>query len=602
MNDAHWDTRSRGALDAVEWRDLGIAVIVVLLAWVPAALVPTVSAPVAWGLTAVAAVVAGLLAWRRPLALLLALLPATLLVATGLIPDAGRYLPTAVVVAPLGLTWLWRLVRGQTGLAWPEPTIALSLGVYVAWCAVTTITSTARGSSLVYLGGIVVTLAVIYWVAPTLLAQARPRRAVLAVVAALGLAYAAIGLVLAAGPWVLFGRPVGQYEIVELTVLGNATGLVLPRVIGPFLASNGQGLNSALALIAIVALRAETRGRMRLLLTTATVVVLVALLDSMSRNGWLLAILGLAAVAAPDALRRRPSLAVASASIMALAFALLLMNVVGADRRADLMAARYGAAGSSVSGDLAAPPTALPSPSPSPSPSPGASPAPSPSPQGAVPGGVSTAPTALAGGITHPAFIASPIPSVGPSAGASASPAPTASPVASAAPVRETLRGGSGLTGRIELWRASITATGQRPLLGWGLGQVIEAIAPYVPANLAGLTSHSTWFRMAVETGIPGLLALLTWVLASGALIVRRLVRDRAARTDPARLAFAGSFVGLTAAATFDTFLLGGVTFMNIYWALAAVLAAAALAPAVDPSRPARNAQTALPVSPKPEP
>jgi O-Antigen ligase len=604
MNHASAIARPPGELEAAGWRDLGLAAVVVLLAWVPGALVPTVGAPVAWGLTAVAAVVAGLLAWQRPLALLLALLPATLLVATGLIPDAGRYQPTAVVVAPLGLIWAWRLVRGEARLAWPEPTVAVSLGAYIAWCAVTTLTSTARASSLVYLGGIVVTLAVIYGAAPALVADARARRAVLAVVAALGMACAVIGLLLAAaGPWVIFGRPVGQYEIIELTLLGNSTGWVLTRVIGPFLASNGQGINCALALVALVALHAGARGRGRALLAVAAAVVLVALLDSMSRNGWLLAILGLGAVAVPDAWRRRPSLAVASTAIMVVAFGLLLVNAVGADRRPDLMAARYGAAGSSVSGDLSAPPPAVPSASPSPvaSAAPSASPSLSPAPQGAAPGAVSAGSIALAAAATQAP------PSADPSPGPSASAAPAASPTAAAQPAREALRGGSGLTGRVELWKASIAATEQRPILGWGLGEVIVAIAPHVPdgLGLAGLTSHSTWFRMAVETGIPGLLALLAWVLVSGALILRRLWRDPAARTDPVRLAFVGSFLGLTAAATFDTFLLGGVTFMNIYWALAAVLAAAALAPAVGraPAGP-RDEQVpaAAPVSPTREP
>jgi O-antigen ligase len=543
MNHASAIARPPGELEAAGWRDLGVVAVVVLLAWVPGALVPTVGAPVAWGLTAVAAVVAGLIAWRRPLALLLALLPATLLVATGLIPDAGRYQPTAVVVAPLGVIWALRLVRGEARLAWPEPTVAVSLGAYVAWCAVTTLTSTARSGSLVYLGGIVVTLALIYGAAPALVADVRARRAVLAVVAALGVACAAIGLLLAAaGPWVLFGRPVGQYEIIELTLLGNPTGLVLPHVMGPFLASNGQGIACALALVALVALRAGARGRARALLAVAAAVVLIALLVSMSRNGWFLAILGLGAVAVPDAWRRRPSLAVASTVIMVVAFGLLLVNAVGADLRSDLMATRYGAAGSSVSGDLSAPQTTAPTSSPAVA----GSPASSPSPQGAVPGAASAA-----------------------------------SPGATAPPAREAIRGGSGLTGRVELWRASIAATEQRPILGWGLGQVIVAIAPYVTPERSGLTSHSTWFRMAVETGIPGLLALLAWVLVSGAMILRRLWRDPAARTDPVRLAFAGSFLGLTAAATFDTFLLGGITFMNIYWALSAVLAAATLAPAV---------------------
>jgi hypothetical protein len=548
-------------------RDSAAVAVLVLLAWGSGALVASVGEPLAWVVTGGAAIAAGLLGRRRPLILILALLPASLLAATGLIPDAGRYQPTAVVAAPLALIWGARLVRGETQFASPQPLVAASLVAYVGWCAVTTLTSTARTSSAIYLGGLLVTLALIYAVAPEVLRDVRARRAVLTVVAGLGIVCGAIGIVLLAGPVVLFGRPVGQYEILELKWLGSPTGFILPRVIGPFFASNGQGIMCALALIAIVALRTTSTGRRRGMLTVAAMLVLVGLIDSISRNGWLLAILGLSVVAAPDVLGRRPSLAVASSAIMFVVFGLLVLNVYGADRRLDLMLTRYGSAGSSVNADLSAPPLATPSLLPS-------SPAPAPSPQGLAPSGAPGSSTVLVAVMTQPPSSENPTP------GTSASATPVASSATVSPPVRLEIRGGSGLSGRIELWKASIVAIRQRPLLGWGLGQISVAIAPYVPDGFGGLTAHSTWFRTAVETGIPGLLAVLAWLIASAALIVRRLRFDPFSRTDPIRLAFVGSFLGLTAAATFDTFLLGGLTFMNIYWALSAVLAAAALAPA----------------------
>jgi O-Antigen ligase len=549
-------------------RDIGLVCVVILLAWVAGAVASASGSMLAWALTAVAALVAAAISRDRPVVLFLALLPATLLVATGLVPDSGRYQPIAVVVGPLCALVGWRVVRGVDRMRVPDVPVAASLVVYILWTAVTVVASTARGGSAVYFGGILVTLAVIYGIAPTLVADVRARRRVLVVVGAMGIACALAGLLLAAGPVVLFGRAVGQYEIVELTWLGDPTGIVLLHVIGPFLASNGQGINCALGLIAIVALRIGASGRWRTVLTIGAIILVIALLDSLSRNGWMVAILGLAAMAVPDVLRRRPTFVVTMATIMVVAFGILLVNVVGADARPDLMAERYGAAGANVGGDLSAPPTAQPAPTPSPSPAPAASP----TPQGAAPRNSMPGAIVLAVLSAEERSSATPAPD----------PSPSATPTpASPAPVRAALRGGSGLTGRIDLWRASITATRERPLFGWGLGQVIEAIAPWVPPSLAGLTSHSTWFRMAVETGMPGLLALVAWVLASGAMIVRRLIRDREARVDPIRLAFVGSFLGLTAAATFDTFLLGGVTFMNVYWALSAVLAAAAVAPAV---------------------
>ncbi len=210
---------------------------------------------------------------------MLAWLPASLVTATGLVPDSGRYLPTAVVLAPLGLICALWWIRGRARAVAVERRLLVVLVAYVAWCGLAAITSVARGTSMAYLGGIVVTLALIYVAAPVLIADDRARRWVLAVVTVMGLACAAVGLALAMGPWTVFGQALGQYEIIEITVLGNPTGLIVLRVIGPFLASNGQGINCALGLIAVIALRAGARGRAHTVATISAVALLVALLD-----------------------------------------------------------------------------------------------------------------------------------------------------------------------------------------------------------------------------------------------------------------------------------------------------------------------------------
>jgi O-antigen ligase len=131
------------------------------------------------------------------------------------------------------------------------------------------------------------------------------------------------------------------------------------------------------------------------------------------------------------------------------------------------------------------------------------------------------------------------------------------------------LRGATGLSGRDDLWRASLQAIEHRPILGYGPGNNVPAIAPYLGATRAltqDLTSHSTWFRTAVEFGVPGFLMLVA-VMAVVAWVFYR--RWRAGMVDPPDLALAGTVVGLAAAMTFETFLLGGVTFSSLYFAVA---------------------------------
>jgi O-antigen ligase len=141
------------------------------------------------------------------------------------------------------------------------------------------------------------------------------------------------------------------------------------------------------------------------------------------------------------------------------------------------------------------------------------------------------------------------------------------------------IRGGTGLSGRDYLWRASADAIKHRPLLGYGPGNDVQAIDPYLSNdakragyNLAGLTSHSTWFRTAVEMGIPGLLFLIAIGVAVAWVFVRRSVSARAL-PDATRIAFGAAACGLLPAMTFETFLLGGVTFSSLFLAVAAGLA-----------------------------
>jgi len=137
------------------------------------------------------------------------------------------------------------------------------------------------------------------------------------------------------------------------------------------------------------------------------------------------------------------------------------------------------------------------------------------------------------------------------------------------------VRGGGGLSGREFLWKASEDAIKHRPILGYGPGNDVLAIDPYLSSNgvpagytLTGLTSHSTWFRTAVEMGIPGLLFLIAIGLAVAWISVRRGLSARAL-PDATRIALGAAACGLLPAMTFETFLLGGVTFSSLLLAVA---------------------------------
>ena len=133
------------------------------------------------------------------------------------------------------------------------------------------------------------------------------------------------------------------------------------------------------------------------------------------------------------------------------------------------------------------------------------------------------------------------------------------------------LRGGTGLSGRQYLWEASARAISARPVFGYGPGNDVTAIQRFLPEPgryLHGLTSHDTWLRTAVEMGIPGLVLLIGVFAATAWMFIRR-PRTISELPDPIHLALGASVIGLLPAMTFETFLLGGVTFSSLYLASA---------------------------------
>ncbi len=60
------------------------------------------------------------------------------------------------------------------------------------------------------------------------------------------------------------------------------------------------------------------------------------------------------------------------------------------------------------------------------------------------------------------------------------------------------------VTGREYLWPATINATLQRPLVGWGPGDRAELIRPYLPSGATPNTPHNSFLRFFLTSGIVG--------------------------------------------------------------------------------------------------
>jgi O-antigen ligase len=122
------------------------------------------------------------------------------------------------------------------------------------------------------------------------------------------------------------------------------------------------------------------------------------------------------------------------------------------------------------------------------------------------------------------------------------------------------------LSGRFELWRATLEAIADRPLFGYGLGTNASAIAPYARALgfERNLSPHSTPLRTGVEMGVPGLLLMLMIV----GMAVWRGITIALSGPDAAFLGVLSVTLGLVAGGLFVTLLLGGMVFGSLIAAI----------------------------------
>jgi hypothetical protein len=496
----------------------GLALAAILTSWLasPLGLIATVA--LAGGIAVVGGIVLGR---RRPEAPILALLFTATLIGSPIVPAESRYLPTLMCMASSIIALGFCIYRGHP-LQVPARSVSILLVAYGAMAGIATITSTDQRLSLTYFGGIILSLGIAFIAAPTLLKTATARFALVATAGAIGvvLAMTSFGLWLI-GPVPAFAHSLGIYMVTELRLGDALTGVVIPRASGPYTVPSYQAFNLSIGLFSLLAIRRMVDRRTRRALLVGIGLIVVAILLTMARGGWLVAMIGalaFAVIAADRAGSREPRtprgthvdvVAVGVFLVVGLALGVLLTNMIGADARYDIAEGRYG--------DVAA-------------------------------------------GTTEEDIVSGVGPPPPPSTGGEA-PEPSAIPV----------RGGADSSSRGVIWAASLAAITERPLTGYGPGTNAEALAPFltgVNVIYRGLTSHSTWLRTALEMGVLGLAALLGIVAATGFTILRNRSTDRRL-LEPSTWALVAATAAIVVGQSTETLLLGGLTYASLYWALA---------------------------------
>jgi hypothetical protein len=465
--------------------------------------------------------------------LVLAILPATVLTDSALVPFEGRYLPAAAAMIALLIAARSTLPAGIAQLR-ARPALAVVLIAYGAWAVVTTASSTDRGVSATYVVGLALSLTVCAVVLPSWVTAARVERFITAI-AVIGVAIVASGwLLLLLRGVVIFGKDVGVYFVEELALLGQATGITFYQNYGPFVGPSTEPL--AFAAAASLYLASRTTGLQRAAAYAAAAIVITGLVVTFSREGLLMAAIAVAALVAYDLWHRQLSVvAGAAAAFLAIVALASLIGAVGVLGRLDLTAQWYGSTAVAIlmnpvhteRGDVTTP---------SPTPGQGGTPVPTPAP-------------------VYPAVV--------------------------------DLKTASSLDARFSLWAAALAATAKSPVVGYGLGTDAEAIVPYLngeDARLQGVTTHSTFMRMLVEMGVPGLL-IQVWLSVLAAALALRAVFRRSSR---AVAVLAGCLAAILFHELFGTLIFGGFGYTNfLFAALTSVLALSDLGAAGDGLRPA---------------
>lgn len=110
----------------------------------------------------------------------------------------------------------------------------------------------------------------------------------------------------------------------------------------------------------------------------------------------------------------------------------------------------------------------------------------------------------------------------------------------------------SGLDGRLEVWSRALYAVQDFAFTGIGMGtfpRVIPLLYPYFLFRPDAIIphTHNLWLQVAIDLGLPGLIAFVSMVMVTAALAARSL--RTLARSGPAELAWLqrGAVAGLSA-------------------------------------------------------
>jgi O-antigen ligase len=255
-------------------------------------------------------------------------------------------------------------------------------------------------------------------------------------------------------------------------------------------------------------------------------VILLGLLSTFSREGWLIVVLTCLAVAIPSRTASRIARpALATGLVMLVLFAAGITNVLGVNGRIDLTTSWYGPAAASVL----------------------LNPDPTTHGQAQTPSTTTNNPTPGVRTLLAPCV------------------AVQASGTSSGPTVQ--LKGYSSLLARLCLWEAAARAIVHRPVFGFGPGTGTDAIVPFFygqGAGLVGASTHDTYLRVGVEMGVPG----LAIYLALSAIAVWLAIACLRAGRGP-EVVLAASILAITVAELTDTLLFGGLSFPGFWLAMA---------------------------------
>ena len=520
-------------------------IVVVLLAL--AALGYPLGANKAMVITAAVGAVAGLFVkpeWRR--VLVLSLIPATLMTNSDVVPHDGRYVPSLVVLAAL-IVSSRKDIPNLLPQARALPTWLLRLLVaYVVWMAATAIFSTQRGTSATYVVGSIVTIGVAFLVIPALPRRTRLIEELIATLVVTSVVIVLSGLLFAlAGSVHVLGNYIGLYFVTEATLFGHPTGLIFLQDYGPFIGPETTPLS--LGLVGSLYFATRTIGRARIAWVAAGAVILLGLLSTFSREGWLIVVITCLAVAIPSRTASRIAKpALATGLVMLVFFAAGITNVLGVNGRIDLTNSWYGPAAASV----------LLNPNPATH-----GQAQTPAPRTSLTTGIGTLPVPTTGTSPTPGVRTLLAPCVAVQASGTAS-GPTVQ-----------LKGYSSLLARLCLWEAAARAIVHRPVFGFGPGTGTDAIVPFFygqGAGLVGASTHDTYLRVGVEMGVPGLAIYLALSAIAAWLAIACLRAGKGPE-----VVLAASILAITVAELTDTLLFGGLSFPGFWLAMALGLLAA---------------------------